>query len=239
VLLLQASGYLAGDVMDAQVGKVAARQRGFESRLVARFGPAVVKRMFDFILCIFAMPTLLLVGLPIVLLIMLDGVGPLYAQRRVGCSGREFFCLKFRTMAVDADRRLIELFESDTRLRDEWKETFKLKNDPRVTWIGGFLRKTSLDELPQILNVLRGEMSLVGPRPITKDELPLYGAAAAGYLSCRPGITGLWQISGRNNVSYAARIALDTKYIETWSPLLDLDILLRTIPAVVTRKGAY
>jgi len=187
---------------------------------------------------------LLLVLTPFFLLLALiirrDGGPAFYAHRRVGQGGRQFGCLKFRSMVVDSDRRLAALLESDAAARLEWETTRKLKNDPRVTAVGRFLRATSLDELPQLINVLKGEMSLVGPRPVTPSELAqYYGAAAEHYTSVRPGITGLWQISGRNDTSYAERVALDVAYATRPSLAQDIRILLRTPLVVLQRRGAY
>lgn len=187
---------------------------------------------------------LLLVLAPFFLLLALlirrDGGPAFFAHRRVGEGGREFGCLKFRSMVVDSDRRLAALLESDPAARTEWETTRKLKKDPRVTAVGRLLRATSLDELPQLINVLKGEMSLVGPRPVTPSELAqYYGAAAEHYTSVRPGITGLWQISGRNDTSYAERVALDVAYATQPSLAEDLRILLRTPLVVLQRRGAY
>ena len=203
--------------------------------------PAVnrVKRLIDAVLCFLAMPVVLVIGIPIALLIMLDGGGPFFAQTRIGRGGNRFHCLKFRTMVPHAERELQRILDRDPVARAEWERDFKLKNDPRVTLIGRFLRKTSLDELPQFLNVLVGEMSVVGPRPVTPQELSLYGENAQIYLACTPGITGLWQVSGRSDVSYANRVALDVRYALTWSPLQDLKIMLLTLPAMLSRRGAY
>lgn len=198
-----------------------------------------VKRAVDFVICLAAMPFVLLVVLPIALLVALDGHSPFFSQQRVGRNGKMFACLKFRTMVVDAERKLEEYLIDNEAMRAEWNATRKLKNDPRITAIGRFLRKTSLDELPQVWNVLRGEMSLVGPRPVVTEELPLYGSATAVYLACLPGITGLWQVSGRNDVSYDARVALDVEYAENWSLLLDMKILLLTAPVALGMRGAY
>lgn len=188
---------------------------------------------------------LLLVSLPvfaaIALLVRLDGGPAFYSHPRVGLGGRRFGCLKFRSMVVDADQRLAALLERDPEARAEWERCRKLRHDPRVTWIGRFLRATSLDELPQLINVLRGEMSLVGPRPVQAAELEThYGpVATAHYLSVRPGITGLWQVSGRSETSYAARVALDSQYATNPSLWTDIRILLRTPAAVLLRRGAY
>lgn len=215
-------------------------------RLGGRVTPAeyngatiLVKRVLDTVICVLALPIILVVALPIMLLNALDGSSPLYAQRRIGRNGRPFQCFKFRTMVPDADAKLQALLDRDPEARAEWAATHKLKCDPRVTWIGRFLRKTSLDELAQVVNVLRGEMSLVGPRPVVEEELAHYGDQVTFYLACVPGITGLWQISGRNDVCYATRVALDRRYVENWSPLLELRIVLLTPLAVLKSKGAY
>jgi len=168
-----------------------------------------------------------------------DGGPAFYAHRRVGRGGDSFGCLKFRSMVMDSQARLDALLATDPTARVEWEATRKLRHDPRVTRVGRFLRATSLDELPQLLNVLRGEMSLVGPRPVTQVELEqFYGAAGAHYISVRPGITGLWQVSGRSDTSYAQRVALDVAYVATPSLLQDIRILLRTPMAVLSRRGA-
>jgi exopolysaccharide production protein ExoY len=167
-----------------------------------------------------------------------DGAPIFFGHYRVGRDGELFRCLKFRSMYRDADRMLKELLETDPQARAEWDRDQKLANDPRITPVGHFLRKTSLDELPQLFNVLRGEMSLVGPRPITNGELARYGAARWHYLSVQPGMTGLWQVSGRNNTTYDERVALDRRYVEARSIRLDLSILFRTIKVVVARDGA-
>jgi exopolysaccharide production protein ExoY len=178
--------------------------------------------------------------LVLALLVRMDGGRVFYAHERVGRDGRLFGCLKFRSMVMDADKRLAALLERDPAARAEWDTSRKLKNDPRVTWVGRFLRASSLDELPQLINVLKGEMSLVGPRPVQASELAAYyGAAAQHYLSVRPGITGPWQISGRSDTSYAQRVALDVAYATRPSFWGDVKILLRTPMAVLARRGAY
>src|SRR6478736_5665715 len=167
-------------------------------------------------------------------LVRLTSRGPaFYRHERVGRSGRPIGCLKLRTMVVDADARLAELLASDPALAEEFALTFKLKQDPRVTKVGNLLRRTSLDELPQLVNVLRGEMSLVGPRPITEEEMRRYGQYMPIVLSARPGMTGLWQVSGRAELDFDDLVRLDFLYLERWSVGLDLAILLKTIPAVV------
>jgi len=167
-----------------------------------------------------------------------DGAPVLFAHYRVGHDGKLFRCMKFRTMYRDAERMLSELLAKDPAARAEWQREQKLLRDPRVTPIGNFLRRTSLDELPQLFNVLRGEMSLVGPRPITVGELTRYGRVRWHYLSVRPGMTGLWQVSGRNNTSYDERVALDRRYVEERSVWMNLHILLKTVKVVVARDGA-
>lgn len=168
-----------------------------------------------------------------------QGGGPAtFAHYRVGSNGRLFRCFKFRTMCVDAERALREVLENDAALREEWRRTFKLQNDPRVTPVGRWLRRSSLDELPQLLNVLRGEMALVGPRPITLTELRLYGPTRWQYLSVLPGMTGLWQVSGRNAISYERRVQLDDEYVRERSIWLDCWILAKTVLVIFTRDGA-
>lgn len=169
----------------------------------------------------------------------LNGQSPLFRHRRVGRDGVMFECLKFRTMVPDAEAVLAKILADNAELRAEWVRDHKLANDPRVTKLGKFLRSTSLDELPQLWNVLKGEMSLVGPRPITREELLRYGRNAVVYMLVRPGVTGLWQVSGRNNVEYRKRVAMDVCYVRNQSVLLDIWILLKTVVVVVTRHGAY
>jgi lipopolysaccharide/colanic/teichoic acid biosynthesis glycosyltransferase len=168
--------------------------------------------------------------------VRLSSAGPVIHRRRVlGCGGIQFDAFKFRTMVTNADRRLRE----DSVLRETFSRQMKLRDDPRLTPVGRWLRRTSLDELPQLVNVLRGEMSLVGPRMIAPEEAGKYGAFLTRRWSVPPGITGLWQVSGRQNVDYDLRIALDREYLDRWSLWLDLVILLKTIPAVLSMRGAY
>lgn len=168
-----------------------------------------------------------------------DGAPVLYAHYRVGKNGRLFRCMKFRSMLRNSEQVLAALLRDDPVARAEWERDHKLTTDPRITAIGRFLRKSSLDELPQLLNVLRGEMSLVGPRPITVAELTRYGRVRWHYLSVRPGLTGLWQVSGRNNTTYEERVALDQRYVEQRSLWLDACILVKTVRVVLLREGAY
>lgn len=166
--------------------------------------------------------------------------GPvLFRHKRVGFNGRRFDCLKFRTMAVDAQERLRRHLEADPAAAAEWIATRKLRDDPRVTAIGTMLRKSSLDELPQLFNVLRGDMSVVGPRPITDEELGRYSDAINAYYACRPGITGLWQVSGRSTTTFQRRVVLDRYYAHHWSVVLDARIIVATIPAVCFSNTAY
>jgi undecaprenyl-phosphate galactose phosphotransferase len=186
---------------------------------------------------------LLILSSPIFLLAWLFNLfsdGPLFfAHPRLGIGGRLFPCLKFRTMVVDGDRVLQQALAQDPALQAEWDETQKLRNDPRVTPFGRFLRKTSLDELPQLINVIRRQMSLVGPRPIVQSEVRFYGEDIAHYYNTRPGVTGLWQVSGRSNTTYARRVQLDVWYVNNWSVWLDIAVLLKTLPAVLARTGAH
>lgn len=170
-----------------------------------------------------------------------DSPGPvIYKHMRVGKNGKLFPCYKFRSMCFNANQVLEDLLANDPEIRAEWERDFKLKNDPRITRSGAFLRKTSLDELPQIFNVLRGDMSLVGPRPVTQEELDkYYGDATKLYCSIKPGITGLWQVSGRSDLSYSERVALDITYIKHRSLLGDFVILWKTIGVIFMEKGAY
>ena len=198
------------------------------------------KRVLDFVLSaiVFVLLSPLFVILPVI--IKLTSKGPVfYVANRLGRLGRPIKVFKFRTMYADADRRLREILASDPAAAKEYARTFKLKHDPRVTPFGRFLRKTSLDELPQIFNVFRGDMSLIGPRPIVQRELEYYGADYEVFSRVRPGITGLWQCSGRSDTNYTRRVALDIYYVLNWSPWMDIWILIRTVFAVLFMKGAY
>lgn len=175
----------------------------------------------------------------IALMVRRDGGPVLFAHRRIGAGGRSFRCLKFRTMRVGAQKMLEDLLAEDPAAAEEWRLTYKLRNDPRITPFGAFLRRTSIDELPQLFNVLRGDMSLVGPRPIVEEEVAFYDRFFPYYAQCRPGITGLWQVSGRSDLDYQRRVALDCAYVTTWSVSKDLTILLRTPATVLRRRGAY
>jgi Undecaprenyl-phosphate galactose phosphotransferase WbaP len=198
-----------------------------------------IKRGFDLLGA--SLLLLLLSPLFLVLsaLIRKTGATAFYAHPRIGQSGKSFKCLKFRSMRPDADKVLEELLENDPAARSDWDKDFKLKNDPRISPVGHFLRRTSLDELPQLINVIKGEMSLVGPRPVVQAELARYGERAGLYAQVAPGITGLWQISGRNDTTYAQRVALDAWYVQNWSLWYDIAILFKTVSVVFKRQGAY
>jgi Undecaprenyl-phosphate galactose phosphotransferase WbaP len=209
------------------------------NRLLSPWSRAL-KRAADLVITI----TSVLLSLPllaaIVALVRLGSPGPVfYGQERIGRHGRRFTAWKFRTMVVNADEVLEKYLASDPLLRAEWEANHKLKDDPRITWIGKFLRKTSLDELPQLWNVFLGEMSLVGPRPIVEAEIDKYDEEYEYYVDVLPGITGLWQVSGRNNTTYPERVAFDAYYVKNWSLWLDLYILISTVRVIVFREGAY
>ncbi len=211
-----------------------------ESNLSSRFN-RVVKRIFDVILSMILLPFLLFLGLIISLLILLEDRGkPFFVQQRIGKHGKLFGCIKFRTMHCDAEQILEHWRNHEDPIYLEYvANNYKLPNDPRVTKIGRFLRKTSLDELPQIINVLIGQMSLVGPRPLLSGELSDYTDGEFYYTQVTPGITGLWQISGRSKTSFTDRARLDSWYIKNWSLWYDVVILIKTIVVVLRRDGAY
>ena len=200
-----------------------------------------LKRVFDlcfsFLVFVMGFPVFFLIAIAI----RLTSSGKIiYSHERIGRGGKSFRCFKFRTMYKDADLRLNRVLAKNPALRQEWEKQRKLKKDPRVTPIGHFLRRTSLDELPQFWNVLRGDLSVVGPRPVVRSELETYyGIKAKRILSIRPGLTGLWQVSGRNDTTYLTRILLDEMYIEKQTFLLDLRLVLKTIPTMLFSKGAY
>jgi Undecaprenyl-phosphate galactose phosphotransferase WbaP len=202
--------------------------------------PRLIKRAMDLGLILIFSPFLLTVFLIVAILIKLDSKGPVfYGQRRVGKGGRLFTAWKFRSMVCNAEQILHDYLQQNPEFQREWQEKQKLKDDPRITRIGRLLRKTSLDELPQIWNVLLGQMSLVGPRPIVTDEISRYGDIYDLYCQVLPGITGLWQVSGRTETTYSDRVSLDAYYVRNWSPWLDIIILARTVLVVLSGKGAY
>ena len=194
--------------------------------------------LFSLLFLIFSIPLFIIISL----LIKLSSRGPIFfLQERIGKNNIPFRCIKFRTMYPEAKDILENLLMKDDKLKKEFDETHKIKNDPRITTIGKLLRKTSLDELPQFINVLRGEMSIVGPRPIVKDEIIKYEEKFKKVSSIKPGITGLWQVSGRNNLTYKRRIMLDLYYVENYNLLMDLRILIRTFGVILfpLDRGAY
>lgn len=199
----------------------------------------VSKRTFDVI----AATTMLLFALPamffIAVIMFSTDRGPiLFGHERIGHNGKRFRCLKFRSMVVDSQRALARHLELFPQARAEWEATQKLRNDPRITPLGRFLRVTSLDELPQLINVIRGDMSLVGPRPIVDDEVVRYADEIEAYAATRPGITGLWQVSGRSDVDYDQRVRLDSQYVREWTFTGDLIILIKTVKVVILRTGS-
>ena len=200
----------------------------------------VFKRIFDLTLTIIGGLMISPLLLIITIAVAIENRGHvIFAHKRVGAAGKKFFCYKFQTMVPDADERLKEYLAENPAARREWEETFKLTNDPRVTKLGNFLRRTSLDELPQLWNVIRGEMSLVGPRPIVQAEVVRYGKNIREYYMVLPGITGMWQVSGRSDTTYPERVAMDTWYVRNWSVWIDIMYLLKTFKAVISGKGAY
>jgi exopolysaccharide production protein ExoY len=198
------------------------------------------KRIFDLFISLITLFAFLPLFVFVILLLKLTDPGPvIFRHVRVGQGGRRFACLKFRSMVIDSDKVLKTLLESNPAARLEWERTQKLANDPRITTVGKFLRQSSLDELPQLINVIRGEMSLVGPRPVVPSEAARYGDKLGLYLQARPGITGIWQVSGRNDCGYDQRIEMDANYVRNWRLSADVAILLRTLGAVIARKGSY
>jgi Undecaprenyl-phosphate galactose phosphotransferase WbaP len=204
------------------------------------FSNRLIKRCFDLALGSVLFACLLPLMLLTALAIKIDSPGPvLFAHGRIGRQGRAFNCFKFRSMVADAQEKLSELLRNNPQLQQEWRFHYKMKNDPRITRIGRFLRRTSLDELPQLLNVLRGEMSLVGPRPVTNKEIPNFGEHIENYYLVRPGLTGLWQVSGRSEMEYQRRVSLESWYVRNWSLWTDISLLARTVSVVLNKKGAF
>jgi len=200
----------------------------------------ITKRIFDIVFSIILISLFLPIILITAILIKLTSKGPIfYVQERPGRFGRMIKIYKFRTMYLDADKKLEEILKNNEELREEFRKYRKLKNDPRITPIGKILRKFSIDEIPQLFNVLKGDMSIVGPRPYQIEEIEYMGEYRDIVLSVRPGLTGLWQISGRNDLSFSAKLKIETWYVLNWNLWLDLFIIIRTIPAVISGKGAY
>ena len=207
---------------------------------LARSWNRYLKTIFDFALTLVGTVAISPILIFIAIWIYKDSPGPvIFKHTRIGKNGKKFPCYKFRSMCIDAKEKLAELLENDPVAKAEWERDFKLKNDPRITKSGAFLRRTSLDELPQIFNVLKGDMSLVGPRPVIEEELERYGEYVNDYLMVKPGITGMWQINGRNDTSYAERVCMDSWYVRNWSIWIDNLILWRTLKSVIRCKGAY
>jgi exopolysaccharide production protein ExoY len=226
-------------------GEAAIRARGLQRRPVplpvtlVRSPTRISKRAFDIVGAIVLGLLFAPLILSVIVIIRLEGQPALFMHRRIGRHGKVFKCLKFRTMVPDAERALRDLLQAHPALRDEWTENHKLRNDPRITAIGRFLRLTSFDELPQLWNVIRGEMSLVGPRPIVRAELLRYGREVASYLAVKPGLTGLWQVKGRSDTTYRRRVAMDKYYVRNQNFLLDMYVLAVTVAVVLKRAGAY
>ncbi|MFY9288192.1 MAG: undecaprenyl-phosphate galactose phosphotransferase WbaP [Alphaproteobacteria bacterium] len=204
-----------------------------------RTSARLIKRSFDIVLSLTALLVLSPILLLMAALVKLDGGSAFYTHKRIGLNGKIFSCLKFRSMINRSDEVLKKYLETHPLAKAEWQRDHKLRKDPRVTSIGALLRRTSLDELPQIINVLKGDMSIVGPRPIVVAEAEKYNYDIAFYYRVQPGITGLWQVSGRNDVSYADRVRMDSWYVRNWSLWNDIVIIFKTIPAVLWRDGAY
>ena len=202
----------------------------------------IIKTIFDLFFALIFLVVSSPIFISIALLVKLSSRGPIFfLQKRVGKNKKTFNCIKFRTMHPEAEDILENLIVNNEALRKEFQETHKLKNDPRITNIGKFLRKTSLDEIPQFLNVIKMEMSIVGPRPIVKKEILKYGKSYKKVISIKPGITGLWQVSGRNNLSYKRRVTLDCLYVDNMSPIIDIRIIIRTFGVIFfpNDRGGY
>lgn len=207
---------------------------------LARRYNRVLKRIFDIVVSLCGLVFVVPIGLLLGLLIYLDSPGPiLFAHKRIGQGGQCFSCYKFRSMVPNAQQILSEYLAQHPEAREEWNRDFKLKDDPRITRMGKFLRKTSLDELPQLVNVLKGEMSLVGPRPIVEAEIAKYGDYIHDFYLVPPGITGMWQVNGRSDTTYEQRVEMDSWYVRNWSVWIDMVYLLKTFKVVLERKGAY
>lgn len=210
-------------------------EEAYDQRKVSSF----LKRLFDIVVSLFFIVLLTPFWLVMWFIITRDGGYAIFAHPRIGRYGREFKCYKFRSMVMNSTEVLANLLATSADARIEWEKDFKLRNDPRITKIGQFIRKTSLDEFPQFFNVLKGDMSLVGPRPVILKELERYGDKAKYYLMMRPGITGPWQVAGRNDICYQERVDMDMEYALHWSFFKDCLILLKTVVVVGLHKGAY
>lgn len=227
--------YLSG-TSDIRVGRAAEDLAGHGGRATAVDACRVMDIVIALAVLIFMAPLMIAIAVAIKIQ---DGGPVLFGHGRIGFEGRTFRCWKFRSMVVDAEQRLAALLARDPAARQEWEADHKLRRDPRVTVLGRFLRVTSLDEFPQLFNVLSGEMSLVGPRPIVTAEVARYGRWFGRYCAVRPGVTGLWQVSGRNDVGYRQRVAMDVLFSRRRSPTLYIALLAATVPAVLKRSGSY
>lgn len=233
--VLQKAVPAANDAGEA--GGAFVRLRGVGPGPVGR----ILKRMFDLasVVVILFLFWWAIIGV-IIAVRLTTGSPVIFGHARVGRDGREFICYKFRSMVPNAEEVLAHLLANDPAAREEWFRDFKLKDDPRVTKVGRFIRKTSLDEFPQLWNVIRNDMSIVGPRPVVRRELDqYYGDSRPHYLSVKPGLTGLWQVNGRNDIDYAGRVALDREYVEQWGLWSDFMIVMRTVGVLLHRRGAY
>ena len=226
----------AGKLVQAEIRFLAGKDATVPKQPIG----GIPKRTLDIVIALGALVTLFpLLGLVACLVKASDGGPIFYRHTRLGHGRRTFPCLKFRTMVPNGDEVLAEHLRGSRVAAEEWAATRKLKSDPRITAVGATLRRLSVDELPQLVNVLRGEMSIVGPRPIVSDEIPMYGDDIRFYFSARPGLTGPWQVNGRSDLPYERRVMLDRVYVENWSLWADLQIVVKTIPALLAARAAY
>ena len=235
------------DLMGAPIGNLEL-EKLFDEKIIllkiknnlARKYNRIIKRIFDLTVSFLSLVILIPLGVLLSVLIYIDNPGPVvFSHTRIGKSGKEFPCYKFRTMVLGAEKILENHLAENEEAKKEWEKDFKLKNDPRITKVGFFLRKTSLDEFPQIINVIKGEMSLVGPRPIVKAEVEKYKECIYDYYLVPPGITGLWQVNGRSDTTYEERVQMDSWYVRNWSIWIDIVYIIKTFKVVIERKGAY
>jgi Undecaprenyl-phosphate galactose phosphotransferase WbaP len=226
--------------MQTPSGAFEMRPSSIASALFQPPGRRLSKRITDLVLLVLSTPVLIPLSALVALAVRLEKRGPVFfSQERVGYNGKSFRMWKFRSMVSDAEEVLGAYLDSNDSARAEWEANQKLRDDPRVTPLGHFLRRSSLDEIPQLWNVWRGEMSLVGPRPIVRDETVRYGDRFHFYVQTRPGLTGLWQVSGRSDTTYGQRVELDTRYVREWSLIRDLGIVMKTFQVLLRRGGAY
>lgn len=231
--------FLAYDLGDTSISRAPQNDLAQRYARSPRLGGAP-KRALDIAIALLALIFFAPLMLALALAVWLQGDGPVfYRQTRIGFEGRPFACLKFRSMVANSAERLEQFLKVNPIAKAEWSATHKLRDDPRITPLGKFLRKSSLDELPQLFNIICGDMSVVGPRPIVAAEMAHYGDLISFYLQCRPGLTGRWQISGRSDTGYQERVELDVEYVKEWSVFKDTVIMLKTVPAVLTTRGSY